>query len=181
MCSNLGKRLLLAFPHFLLMSFTATFQDIIGGFLDPSAAAASPTEEPESDEEERPDYEAYYRDMDDKFSDEEDDNHASAEDAPSHKKKREQADSPLVEDGQIVVDLEEVLSPEEFEALYAQAPNANAGAGIDEERAAGFADDAQVVDEQYEADAGKEDEELGDLNPEDMALFMSQGLPDSGH
>ena len=88
MCSNLGKRLLLALPHFLLMSFTATFQDIIGGFLDPSAAAASPTEEPESDEEERPDYEAYYRDMDDKFSDEEDDNHASAEDAPSHKKKR---------------------------------------------------------------------------------------------
>ena len=164
-----------------MMSFTATSQDIIGGFLDPSAAAASPTEEPESDEEERPDYEAYYRDMDDKFSDEEDDNHASAEDAPSHKKKREQADSPLVEDGQIVVDLEEVLSPEEFEALYAQAPNANSGAVIDEERAAGFADDAQVVDEQYEADAGKEDEELGDLNPEDMALFMSQGLPDSGH
>ena len=114
--------------------------------------------------------------MDDKFSDEEDDNHASAEDAPSHKKKREQADSPLVEDGQIVVDLEEVLSPEEFEALYAENPDAGSEI-IGEQQRSRTTRDPDYVDDEEEAVVAPSVEELGDINPEDMELFMAQEFP----
>jgi hypothetical protein len=144
--------------------------------LDPNVAAAcSPVAEPESDEGEGPDYEDYYRDMDDKFSDEEGENDGAREDAHVHKKQREQADFSAADDGAIVVDLEEVLSPEEFEALYAQIPN-SVNDSMDAQQPGGFGDDA--VDQQEEAEiVVKDAEELVDINPEDMELFMGQGFP----
>jgi hypothetical protein len=154
-------------------------QDIIGGFLDPTVAAAeSPNAEPESDDGERLDYEDYYRDMDDKFSDEEDDNNndGTNDDAPVLKKNRGEEASPLAEDGNIVVDLEEVLSPEEFEALYAEIPSAINGS-MDKQQPGGVADDREFVDEADEAEVVKDAEELGDLNPEDLALFIGQEFP----
>ncbi len=147
--------------------------------MDPTVAAAgSPMHEPESDEGERPDYEDYYRDMDDKFSDEEDDNEndSTNDDAPVLKKKREEAGSPLVEDGNIVVDLEEMLSPEEFEALYAEIPN-TVNDDIDKQQAGGVADDRDFVNRRDEAEAVKHGEELDDINPEDLALFMGEEVP----
>jgi hypothetical protein len=143
-------------------------QDIIGGFLDPNAAAvaaASPIAEPESDEGEARDYEAYYLDMDDKLSDGEEENDGTTEGAPANKKQREQEDSSLGHDGQIVVDLEEVLSPEEFEALYA-----GVGDGVNEQPIGSIADDPSSVD-QDEVPLAENDE----IQPEDMALFMGQG------
>jgi hypothetical protein len=144
--------------------------------LDPNvAAASSPVVEPESDEGERPDYDDYYRDMDDKFSDDEGENDGAREDAHVDKKQRQQADFSAADDGPIVVDLEEVLSPEEFEALYAQIPN-SVNDSMDAQQPGGFGDDA--VDQQEEAEmVVKDAEELVDINPEDMELFMGQGFP----
>jgi hypothetical protein len=135
--------------------------------LDPNAAAAaaSPIAEPESDEGEARDYEAYYLDMDDKLSDGEEENDGTTEGAPANKKQREHQDSSLGHDGQIVVDLEEVLSPEEFEALYA-----NVGDGVNEQPSGSIADDPSSVD-QDEVPLAENDE----IQPEDMALFMGQG------
>ena len=147
------------------------FQDIIGGFLDPNAAVAaagSPIAEPESDEGEGQDYEAYYRDMDDKLSDGEEECDATTEDAPAYKKQREQTDFPPSHEDQIVVDLEEVLSPEEFDALYA-----NVGGAANEQQPSTVADD-MFHDDHEGAHLAEGD---GDIKPEDMALFMGEAFP----
>lgn len=140
------------------------------------AAASSPVDEPLYDETEGQDYEAYYRDLGDCLSsDAEDEYNGSAEYAPANKKLREQGRSSPVPDGLIVVDLEdEVMSPEEFESLYAIDPNAG-GDGTDEKHSSSFSEDAVVVDQQTDADVSKVVDEIGDINPEDMALFMGQG------
>ncbi len=146
--------------------------------MDPNATAAvSPVGEPESDEGEGHDYQKYYQDMDDKLSDGEDEYDGATEDAPALKK-RELAESPLtgIHDGQIVVDLEEMLSPEEFEALYAENPDAGSEI-IGEQQSSRATRDPDYVDDEDEAVVAPSVEELGDINPEDMELFMAQEFP----
>jgi len=165
--------------------------------LDPTAAAAgSPTDEPDSDDGEGEDHMAFYRDMDDKLSDGEDEDDG----APVSKKQRSQADSSQVEDyivdpmenvgaGEIdIVDstLEEMLSPEEIQALYSSNHPEEIKAldsydqdddsdGVDEQQPSSLADDPDCVDQQHAAEVAHDADELGDLNPEDMALFSELG------
>jgi hypothetical protein len=138
--------------------------------LDPNAAAAngSPIDEPESDEGEVQDYEAYYRDMDDKLSDGEEEYDGTTEDAPTYKKHRDQKDLPLANEDHIVVDLEEVLSPEEFEALYANVCDE----GNDEQQLGSVTEDQSSVDRE-KAHVAEDDD---DIQPEDMALFMGEAF-----
>jgi len=184
-------------------------QDIIGGFLDPNAAAAaSPTDEPDSDDGEG-DHMAFYRDMDDKLSDGEDENDATPIDAPVSKKHRAQADSSPVQGDSVgrmdnvggvggdeldIADgtLEEMLSPEEIQALYSSDrpqefktldsydQDDNSSDDVDEQQPGSLANDSHCVDPPHAADVAHDVENiLGDLNPDDMALFieLGQGSP----